>query len=505
MKLSDVDLSASLSGKKYDAQKKQLGTRINELQRAMAAANLPTIVVFEGWDMAGKGLCINRLMESMDPRNFKVHPILAPTQDERWRPWLWRFWTKLPASGRVAIFDQSWYGRVLAERVAGAVDKPQWKAGYDQINTFERDLIDDNTVIVKFFLHIDRRTQARRFKQARRTPSERWKVTEGALRRHKEYKAFEHAIDQMLARTDKPGAPWHVVPAVDWQYAVIEVYKTVIAAWEKALKRRQATGKVTPPLKQPAFRGVSVEDSPLRKADLALRLDRADYNTRLDACQTRLRQLEHLCYMHRQGVAILFEGWDAAGKGGCIRRLTSNLDPRGYEVVPIGVPTDVERAHQYLWRFACAVPKAGHITVFDRSWYGRVLVERVEGFATDQQWQRAYGEISHFEDNLRSSGMVLVKFWLQIDRAEQLRRFKDREQTPAKSWKITPEDWRNRRRWPLYEQALADMFARTSSPSAPWTIVEANDKLYARIKVLRTVIDAIEAALPKKALRLLGE
>jgi polyphosphate kinase 2 (PPK2 family) len=199
--------------------------------------------------------------------------------------------------------------------------------------------------------------------------------------------------------------------------------------------------------------------------------------------------------MKRIPVVIAYEGWDAAGKGGNIRRLTEHLDPRGYEVVPIAAPNDIELAHHYLWRFWREVPKAGHITIFDRTWYGRVLVERVEGFCTVTDWRRAYREINEMERHLTAFGTVLCKFWLQIDRKEQLRRFREREAIAYKKWKITDEDWRNRRKWKAYQAAVEEMLARTSTPHAPWTIVESNCKWYARIKVLDTVIDAIKKAL----------
>jgi polyphosphate kinase 2 (PPK2 family) len=237
------------------------------------------------------------------------------------------------------------------------------------------------------------------------------------------------------------------------------------------------------------------QETILDRVDLSLKVPRDEYKKRLDELQDRLRQLEHQLYRARIPSVIVYEGWDAAGKGGNIRRLTRGLDPRGYEVVPIASPTDEELAHHYLWRFWRALPKAGHITIFDRSWYGRVLVERVEGLCTEEDWKRAYQEINEFELQLVEYGTVVVKFWLHIDQEEQLERLQARKETPHKRWKLTEDDWRNREKWSRYEVAVEEMLRRTSTTYAPWTILEANDKLHARIKALTTVADALTEAL----------
>jgi polyphosphate kinase 2 (PPK2 family) len=237
------------------------------------------------------------------------------------------------------------------------------------------------------------------------------------------------------------------------------------------------------------------EGNPLDDVDLSPKLAREEYNDLLDDRQRRIRDLEHRSYVERLPVVVLYEGWDAAGKGGNIRRLTQHMDPRGYDVIPIGAPNDIERRHHYLWRFWKELPKAGHIGIFDRSWYGRVLVERVEGYCSPVEWRRAYGEINEFEEAITDFGGVLVKFWLHIDKDAQLRRFRAREATPHKRWKITREDWRNREKWDQYYEAVGDMIRFTGTPCAPWTILAANDKLHARIAALDTVIAAVEARL----------
>jgi len=493
--LEKIDLTKSISKEDYRAAFPGLEIRLGECQRAARTARIPVLVVFEGWDAAGKGTAINRLTQALDPRGFKVHPISAPTEQERLHPWMWRFWNALPPHESFAIFDRSWYGRVLVGRMAGAISGPECRQAYQDIREFERQLTDAGCVIVKFWLHIDRKEQRQRFKKLASDPVTAWKVGKQERRQNREYDAWVDAVESMLERTSTAAAPWTVVEATQGRCARIRVFETVVRAVQAGIDRRAAQPSVKPtPMAKPAKSRVS-EQTILDRVDLDLSLDRGSYDKELDELQARLFQLEHELYVARIPAAIVYEGWDGAGKGGNIKRLTRGLDPRGYEVVPVGVPTDVEKAHHYLWRFWRDIPKAGHITIFDRSWYGRVLVERVEGFCTEQEWKRAYCEINEFERQLHEFGTVIVKFWLQISPAEQLRRFKAREQTAYKRWKITEEDWRNREKWRQYKITAVEMLERTSTSYAPWTILEANCKLYARTKALRTVAEALEARL----------
>jgi AMP-polyphosphate phosphotransferase len=229
--------------------------------------------------------------------------------------------------------------------------------------------------------------------------------------------------------------------------------------------------------------------------DLSLKLDEATYERRILEEQLRLRKLHFRMYEEQVPLLAVFEGSDAAGKGGAIKRITETLEPRGYTVSSFSAPRGEEKTHHYLWRFWRALPRAGHLGVFDRSYYGRVLVERVEGFCSEPEWRRAYREINDFEAQQASFGMVICKFWLQVSFDEQLRRFRDRERDPFRQYKLTPEDWRNRARWGEYAAAVEEMLAFTSTPDAPWTVVEADDKFHARVKVLSTVNAALEAAL----------
>jgi AMP-polyphosphate phosphotransferase len=481
--LDKIDLSKKMDKPEYKAAMHGLEIKVGELQRSAREKGVPIVIIFEGWGAAGKGTQINNLMLMLDPRGFNVYLTKTPSEEELMRPFLWRFWLKLPAAGRIAIFDRSWYRRVLNDRVEKLIPKEDYRRAYGEINVFERQLTDEGTIIIKFFLHIGKKEQKKRFQTLLANPATAWKVSKNDQKQHRHYSKYVRIIEDMLKKTSTRNAPWTVVEANDHRFASVKILRTLIAALSKPARRASlpVLSGTVPPL--------------LDTIDLSASLAQEKYEVRLKQCQTRLQEIEHEIYVKRIPVLIVYEGWDAAGKGGNIRRLVQGLDPRGYEVVPVAAPNDVEKAHHYLWRFWQKVPKAGHITIFDRSWYGRVMVERVEGFCTGAEWKRAYGEIREFERQLADNGMVIVKFWMHIDQDEQLRRFKQRQSTPYKTWKITDEDWRNRKKWGLYKKAVEEMIFRTGTNNAPWTVVEANCKFHARIKTMQTVIKAVEKKL----------
>ncbi len=488
--LDTIDLVRKLDRKTYEASYPRLRDQLSRLQRAAFEQKLPVLLVFEGWDASGKGDTIEKLVGRIDPRGYQVHVTRAPTEDERLHPFLWRFWTRLPERGDIAIFDRSWYRRVLAERVEREVPKKIWDSAFEEINQFERMLSDDGALVVKFFLHISRAEQKRRFERIEKSKYESWRVTRQDWKAHERYDQYRKAADEMLERTSTPWAPWTVVPSTDKRFRRLTVFGTLAAALERALDQRK--GKAA--ARRPA-RPRRSERTVLDKVDLSLRMEPQQYEKELERWQGRLRELEFACYTARVPVVAAFEGWDAAGKGGAIRRLVGSLDPRGYTVIPIAAPQGDEATHHYLWRFWKHLPKAGHIAVFDRTWYGRVLVERVEGYCSEPEWRRAYHEINEFERSLVNSGAVVAKYWLHISPETQLARFRDREKDPTKRYKITPEDWRNRKRWGAYRAAVHDMITQTSTTYAPWTIVEADDKSWARLRCLKTLVKAIEKRL----------
>ncbi len=489
--LEKIDLSKKVDKKTYRRVMDEAEEKLGILQRECKDAGIPVILVFEGMGAAGKGVQINRLIQALDPRGFDVYACDRPTEDEQMRPFLWRYWTKTPAKGRIAVFDRSWYRSVQVDRFDGLTREDKLGDAYQDILSFEKQLCDDGTVIMKFFLYIDKDEQKKRFKKLEGSKETSWRVTEEDWNRNKDFDRYLKMNEEMLEKTDTDYAPWVIIEAVDKDYAALKIVSTVMDRLEYELEhRRPEDGKQAQ--RQESKTRERFKNGVLSGIDLSKSLTEEEYKTRLKKLQKRLAELHSELYRLRIPVVIGFEGWDAGGKGGAIKRLTSNLDPRGYRVNPTAAPNDIEKVHHYLWRFWNSVPKAGHIAIFDRTWYGRVMVERIEGFCSEAEWRRAYQEINEMESHMANAGAVVLKFWLHIDKDEQERRFKERQANPAKQWKITDEDWRNREKWDQYEEAVNEMLIRTSTTYAPWIVVEGNDKRYARVKVLQTVVDALE-------------
>lgn len=488
--LEKIDLSKKVDKKTYRRVMDEAEEKLGLLQRECKDAGIPVILVFEGMGAAGKGVQINRLIQALDPRGFDVYACDRPTEDEQMRPFLWRYWTKTPAKGRIAVFDRSWYRSVQVDRFDGLTREDKLGDAYQDILSFEKQLCDDGTVIMKFFLYIDKDEQKKRFKKLEGSKETSWRVTEEDWNRNKNFDRYLKMNEVMLEKTDTDYAPWVIIEAVDKDYAALKIVSTVMDRLEYELEhRRPEDGKQAQ--RQESKTRERFKNGVLSGIDLSKSLTEEEYKTRLKKLQKRLAELHSELYRLRIPVVIGFEGWDAGGKGGAIKRLTSNLDPRGYRVNPTAAPNDIEKVHHYLWRFWNSVPKAGHIAIFDRTWYGRVMVERIEGFCSEAEWRRAYQEINEMESHMANAGAVVLKFWLHIDKDEQERRFKERQANPAKQWKITDEDWRNREKWDQYEEAVNEMLIRTSTTYAPWIVVEGNDKRYARVKVLQTVVDAL--------------
>lgn len=483
--LEKLDLTKSLGKSEYKEKMPGLKARLGRLQRVCTERHIPVMIVFEGYGASGKGVQIGELIQSLDPRGFEVHAVGRETEEERMHPFLWRFWKKLPAKGRISIYDTSWYRKVQEDRFDKRTKKRELAKAYDSICSFEEQITDDGTILIKLFLAIDKKEQKKRFKKLLESRGTAWRVSKGDLKRNKEFEKYEAMNEEMLVRTDTEHAPWTIVEATDRRFAAIKIYSTVIRMIEEKLQEFDVKESVKEMIVNPS-------ESILAKADLSLFYTREEYKKRMSKLQKKMENLHGELYRRRIPVVLAFEGWDAGGKGGAIKRLTRKMDPRGYVVHPTQAPNDMEKAHHYLWRFWTDMPKAGHVTIFDRTWYGRVMVERVEGFCTKQEWQRAYKEINDMEQDLTDAGTIVLKFWMQIDKDEQERRFKARQDNPEKQWKITEEDFRNREKWEQYEEAVNEMLIRTSTPNAPWIVVEGNCKYYARVKVLESVVNAIE-------------
>jgi polyphosphate:AMP phosphotransferase len=430
----------------------------------------------------------------MDPRHIRTVAFADPSDEETARPRMWRFWQALPPKGKIGILFGHWYSELIFDRVNKSTKHARLVQRIDDIVRFERMLSDEGALVLKFWFHLSRKAQKRRLMSLEKDPLTRWRVSDTDWDRFKRYDRFRKVSEFVLRDTSTAYAPWVVIEGEDANYRNLTVGNTLLAAMRERMDQKpvQRIEDRIPPI-APAIDQRDV----LSTLNLNLKLERKDYEKLLEKYQGTLNLLARRPRFKNCSLVLVFEGNDAAGKGGAIRRVTQCLDARQYQTVPIAAPTEEERAQPYLWRFWRQVPRRGRIIIFDRSWYGRVLVERVEGLASEYDWSRAYGEINDFEQQLTENGAIVIKFWLAISKEEQHRRFKEREKTAFKRFKITPEDWRNRKKWKDYETTVCDMVDRTSTDIAPWTLVEANDKLYARAKVLKTICERLESGLAK--------
>jgi AMP-polyphosphate phosphotransferase len=499
-----AEVGRKLSKSDYKAQVPRLRSELLDAQQQLRKAPFPVIVLFAGVDTAGKGETVNLLNEWMDPRWILTRGYTDPSGEERERPRLWRYWRDLPARGHIALFLSAWYSSPIRHRVARRISIPEFDALLDQVAAFERALADDGAVILKFWMHLSKVAQKKRLASFEKDPLQRWRVTKKQWRHWRMFDRFVAAADRAIRRTSTDQAPWQIVEGEDEHYRSIVVGAALRDAMRRGLgraqdgrKRLRATTKTREGRPARAIERVERQFNVLDNLDLSRQLSDARFKTRLAEQQSRLNQLQRRARQRDVSTIAVFEGWDASGKGGAIRRVTGALDARDYDVIPVAAPTEEERAHHYLWRFWRHLSRAGRLTIFDRSWYGRVLVERVEGFAREDEYMRAYGEINQFEEQLVAHGILMVKFWLHVSKEEQLRRFRDRTRTSYKKWKIGDEDWRNRARWTDYTIAVNDMVARTSTRIAPWALIEGNDKNFARVKVLTTLADRLEDRLRK--------
>jgi polyphosphate:AMP phosphotransferase len=465
--------------------------RLGASQMKIKEAGLPVMVLFEGWNAAGKGAVIGKVIRNIDPRFFKVATMdRQPSNEEKRYPFLYRYIKEIPEAGKFRFFDTCWMEEVVSGVLNGDLTDEVYRKRVHSINVIERQLCDNGYLVIKFFFHISKKEQKKRLDALKSSKDTSWRVDKNDLLQNKHYDKCLDVFERYLEDTNESRSPWYIIDAKDKKYAELQVLQFLNQGIDIALKNQ----KMNVPILQNTF--------PMEKigklSDISLDgkvMSDAEYDAELDRLQKELKDLGNKVYRKKIPVIIAYEGWDAAGKGGNIKRITEALDPRDYVVEPIASPEPHEKARHYLWRFWTRLPKTGHITVFDRTWYGRVMVERLEGFCSENDWQRAYNEINEFEKELKDWGAVIIKFWVQIDKDTQLKRFTDRQNTPEKQWKITDEDWRNREKWDQYETAIDEMIEKTSTSFAPWHVLESVDKKYARIKALKIVIEEIKKAL----------
>lgn len=466
---------------------KSYKSKLLSQQQLLMKAKLPVIVLIEGWAAAGKGSLIKELISDIDPRFYSVaSPVVTPENEERY-PFLYQYFKTIPENGKITFLDSGWMEGVVRKFVRHEITKEEYRRRVRQTNEFERMLRNSGYLVLKIFLHIEKSKQFERLKELTESPATDWRVNRDDIWQHKEYKRFMEAYDEFMVKTGD-SISWHILDGSRRKTAAYETLKLLTEKIEQEVE----TGKFTGEAYDEEF---PIKKMPLLKdVDLSPTISDDEYKKELKRLQSRLSELHNIIYRRRIPVILCYEGWDAAGKGGNIRRVTYALDPRGFDVHPVASPLPHELNRQYLWRFWTKLPRTGHICIFDRTWYGRVMVERIEGFCSEKDWKRAYNEINEFERMLTDWGAVVLKFYIHIDPDTQLKRFTDRQNTPEKQWKITEEDWRNRDKWDQYETAVDEMLQKTCTKNAPWYIIESNDKKYARIKTLRIIIKALEKA-----------
>jgi polyphosphate:AMP phosphotransferase len=487
-----AELGHSLSDREYEREEPKLREALLQAQyELLHKKSFPVILVIGGVDGAGKSETVNILNKWMDPRHIVTYAFGAMSDEERERPRMWRYWRALPPRGKFGILFGAWHTDPILQRVSGKISKSQLEFATTEIVSFERMLADEGALILKFWMHLSKKAQKKRLKSLAADPRTRWRVTPAEWKRFRMYDQLRSVSEIVVRETSTGYAPWHVVEGTDPNYRYLSVGRILLDSVRSRLAGpKPAVSRAAPPSPAALDRRTV-----LSNLDFTQRLGKKRYSRDLEKHQGRLNLLTRDKRFRKKSLILVFEGMDAAGKGSSIRRITAALDARHYQVIPIGAPTEEERAQPYLWRFWRHLPRTGRVTIFDRSWYGRVLVERVERLCTEQDWMRAYHEINNFEEQLVESGCMVVKFWLAITQQEQLRRFREREKTPFKNFKITPEDWRNRKKWRAYEAAVCDMIERTSSTEAPWYAIPSDDKQFARIEILKTICRRVAAEL----------
>lgn len=464
-------------------QRKDLAEQLAVVQRQCTYMKIPVMIIVDGFEAAGKGAIINQLVRELDTKHFIVHVFDSLKEEDLQRPYTWRLWTRIPPRGDFAVFDRSHYHHVKMNP-----DLPQEEIDkrLQHLLDVEDTLMNDGMIILKFFINITEETQTARIKELEKDEDRDFLVDDFDRKENKNFKKYFKHYDYILNESSSYRAPWHIVSGEDSKDAAKCVLGLSIKEIQKGIDRLLGLKEVG----EIFVRDYQKNPTHLQELRIDLMLSDEEYDERLDELQDKAQQLAYRMFKQKIPSVIVFEGVDAAGKGGAIKRLTKPIDPRGYRVNPTSAPSEVENSRHYLWRFYMNFPKKGRMTIFDRSWYGRVMVERVEGFADVKEWERAYDEINAMEAELADFNTLVVKYFLYIDKEEQLERFKSRQK--EKPYKLTDEDWRNREKWDEYVLAMNEMIDRTNTEEAPWVLVEGNDKKYARIKILEDFVARAE-------------
>lgn len=459
-----------------------LHLRLLAAQRRLVTKQQGAVIVIGGNDRLAASELANQLTEWFDSRSVRICAPTVHTHPKH--PFLWPYWQDMPAKGRITIVVGDWLTRTALEAVRDELSGDALRLRLKSLRTFEELLAADGTSVVKVWIESPEKLLRRRLREAEDTDAEGWVVTPDDLLLTK--KSAHNLARSLRTQGSGKNLPWKVIQGGETKHRDLHAGLAIAAQLGQASRRRPAVAA-----KKPSGRPRGL----LESATAHPTLDKKGYGQQMTKLQARLGRLSRLAAQKGVATVVVLEGPDAAGKGGAIRRLCGQLDAAHYQVFPTPAPTPEEKARHYLWRFWNKVPAPGHLAVFDRSWFGRVMVERVEGFAKDAEWARAYAEINDFEARLAEAGMVVLKLWINISKEEQLRRFQAREQSPHKRHKMTQEDYRNRKKWDDNLRAAEDMIARTDTPHAPWVVVSGDDKRYARVATLKAVCRALSDRL----------
>ncbi len=468
--------------KKYQKEKEKLSTKLGYLQRVLKDYGVPVMIVFEGVHASGKGRISNELLISLDPRYTKFYATHTPTEIELRKPFLWQYFVNTPANTEIGIYYRSWYSLYIAmkNKTVKNARYPETGILLEEMRNFEKTMVEDGTELIKFYVEIDEDKQKEHIRRMYDNPRTMWKAQEYDRDNDEDYRK---EMEEIIREDEKS---WVRVRYDDRYETANKVLKIIVEKLEERVEEEKKTSE-----EKKNNDGFFDGRYPniLKKHEGDFDITKDEYREQIDRLQKEMRDVQYTLYEKKIPLILVYEGWDAAGKGGNIKRVIQQLDPTGYEINTTAAPTDLEFKHHYLWRFWREVPKTGHISIYDRSWYGRLMVERVEGFAANKDVKRAYDEIKNFETSLTNFGGIVIKFFIHISKDEQLERFEARQEDENKVWKITDEDWRNREKWNRYEEAINDMISKTSTENAPWYVINGNSKRYARLKALEIIID----------------
>ncbi|WP_311491582.1 hypothetical protein [uncultured Anaerococcus sp.] len=479
------------TGKKFqfqDFKRADLANKLGRMARICSDLNIPILIIVDGWESSGRGFVIKDLTRDFAAKDFDV---AVPDKDDSWDksyPFIRKFWVNIPKKGKVKLFDRSFYYKLFENLT---LSEKEIATKIASIKNTEKALFDDQTIIIKFFLNIDKDVQKERIKELRNSIKKNFYIDGMDDAQQTSYPAYETHFKKLLKATDFPYAPWDIIDSNDRKAASKEALGIAIDRLSQGIERVIRQRKEN----ENTQRSYKKTKSILKKLDLNKTIDEETYQAKKKKLQKQVADLMYQYYEKGISQVLVFEGVDAAGKDGAIERLIKEVDPRLYTVYGISAPSKEELDRNYLWRFYSKLPKDGYVSIFSRSWYGRVMVERVEGYAKVNEWDRAYGEITNMEKEITDHGSLVIKFFLTIDKDEQLKRFEDRERNPDKQYKITDEDWRNRQKWDAYQEAMDEMLIRTNYN--PWVIVATNQKKYARIKVMEEYIRLAKDHLEK--------